>query len=330
MVREMATTSPESLKRSETVSSKSALALLARARVLDSGSEFDQVLALSDWLLKSTACLGLEFQAEAHAITARALYESADFSRAADGYRQAIELHRGQSVPAHFEALLGLGLCLDHLGNYTESERLYQQVIKAGAASEAQKIAARRNLVYAAAVRSFACADFAAAQALFAKALTLHPNDDDFRSDILMWLGACHSQLGQFAAAGETYTDLLSSGGAHESVRTQASQCQVFAEGQLHFAARRYQEARSKFEELVKRRGSGNQFRSGAMLMLAHCCFHLSDYRQASRRYRHILKTRNASPDQKREARQWRRAVPGLLERILRSFGSRLGLGVSR
>ena len=326
----MATTTPESSKRSEKVSNMAALDLLAQARTLDACSKFDQVLALSDWLLKSTADLGPEFQAEAHALTARALYESADFSRAADGYRAAIELRRGPGGLVHFEAVLGLGLCLDHLGNYAESERLYQQVINAGTASETQKMAARRNLVYAAAVRSFGATEFAAAQALFAKALTLHPNDDDFRSDILMWLGACHSQLGHFAAAGETYTDLLSSGGAHESVKTQASQCQVFAEGQLHFAARRYQEARSKFEELLKRRGTGNQFRSGAMLMLAHCCFHLSDYRQASRRYRHILKTRNASADQKREARQWRRAVPGLLERILRSFGSRLGLGVSR
>ncbi len=326
----MPTTRPESFHRSETIATKSALDLLTQARALDARSEYDQVLTLSDWLLKSTAALGPEHQAEAHAIIARALYESADFSRAADAYRQAIELNRTLDDTAHIDALLGLGLCLDHLGNYSESERLYNQVINARAASSVHRMAARRNLVYASAVRSFGAADFAAAQALFAKALTLHPNDDDFRSDILMWLGACHSQLGHFAAAGETYTDLLASGGAHESVKTQATQCQVFAEGQVHFAARRYQEARGKFEEILKRRGSGNQFRSGAMLMLAHCCFHLSDYRQASRRYRHILKTRNASPEQKREARQWRRAVPGLLERILRSFGSRLGLGVSR
>ena len=65
----MATTTPESSKRSEKVSNMAALDLLAQARTLDACSKFDQVLALSDWLLKSTADLGPEFQAEAHALT---------------------------------------------------------------------------------------------------------------------------------------------------------------------------------------------------------------------------------------------------------------------
>ena len=267
-------------------------------------------------------------EAAAHASAAEACYEMADFAQAAALYRDAAREYRAIDSAAYLDSLLGLGLCLDHLGNHKESELIYGQVIEAGNAAASQRAAAKRNLVYAAGVRYFAGADFAAAQACFAKALTLNPDDDDFRSDILMWVGACQSQLGHFAAAGETYTDLLSSHGAHDSVKSQASQWQVFAQGQVHFAARRYQEARGKFEEILGRRGTANEFRSGVTLMLAHCYFHLSEYRQASRRYRQILKTRNASPEQKIEARQWRRALPGLMERCLRSFRNPLGWGI--
>ena len=267
-------------------------------------------------------------QAEAHALAAEASYDMADFARAAESYRHAALGYRNIDAAVHIDALLGLGLCLDHLGQHTESELVYGQVLESDTAAPSQKAAAKRNLVYAAGVRYFANADFAASQACFAKALTLNPDDDDFRSDILMWMGACQSQLGHFAAAGETYTDLLSSHGAHESVKSQASQWQVFAQGQVHFAARRYQEARGKFEEILKRRGTANEFRSGVTLMVAHCYFHLCEYRQASRRYRQILKTRNASPQQKTEARQWRRALPGLIERLVRSFRNPLGWGI--
>ena len=135
-----------------------------------------------------------------------------------------------------------------------------------------------------------------------------------------MWVGACHTQFGQFAAAGETYTDLFGSRGAHESVKTQANQRHVFAEGQVLLAARRYQEARNKFEELLRNRGAGNKFRREVQLMVAHCCFHLAEFGQASRRYRQILKTRNASAEQKSEAQEWRSALPGFFERLVRLF----------
>ena len=259
-------------------------------------------------------------QAEASWLEAHTAYEMADFPLAAEAYERAGLLYEGLDAASYVDSLLGLALCMDHLGRNAESETLNKRVIANRTASVAQKAIAQRNLIYAEGVRNFANTEFAAAHASFAKALTLHDEDDDFRSDILMWMGACHSQLGQFAAAGDTYTDLLSSQGAHESVKSQASQRQAFAEGHLLFAARRYREARSKFEELLRQRNTASEFRSGVQLMLAHCCFHLSDYGQANRRYRQILKTRNASQDQKREARQWRRAVPGWLERLVRSF----------
>jgi tetratricopeptide (TPR) repeat protein len=308
--------------------------LLEQARKLEASGSHEQILAMSAALLTSIGNLPessaerTRWEGQAHDLTAQAAYSSADFYRATDSFRQACRCYEGDDWPAYFEAQLGLGLCLDHLGHFEESQRLNRSIIGSPQAAPSQKAVAKRNLIYAEGVRSFSAADFGAAQACFAKALSLHPGDDDFRSDILMWMGACHSQLGQFAAAEETYSDLLTSDGTHDSVKHQANQWRAFAEGQVHFAARRYQEARVKFEEILKRRGTANEFRSGVTLMLAHCCFHLCDYGQARRRYRHILKTRNASREQKEEARQWRRALPGLLERCLRVFGHHLGWGV--
>ena len=108
--------------------------------------------------------------------------------------------------------------------------------------------------------------------------------------------------------------------GAHESVKTQASQRHAFAEGQVLFAAHRYRDARNKFEELLRHRGGANEFRNDVVLMLAHCSFHLAEFGQARRRYRQILKTHNASPEQKLEAREWRSALPGFFKRLLRIF----------
>jgi tetratricopeptide (TPR) repeat protein len=262
-------------------------------------------------------------QAEACWLQAHAAYDRADFPAAAESYKAASALYESLDPPSFIDSLLGWALCLDHLGCSDEGAEVHRRVIVSAAASPAQKNAARRNLVYAAGVRNFGNADFAAAHACFAKALALQEADDDFRSDILMWLGACHSQMGQFAAAEETYHDLMVSDGAHESVKSQASQHQTFAEGHLLFGARRYKEAQGKFEKLLRVTGAGNEFRGSVTLMLAHCSFHLAEFGQASRRYRQILKTRNASPEQKNEARQWRRALPGLLVRGLRLFGIR-------
>ena len=270
-------------------------------------------------LVKSTESEQLT-QAEANWLEAHAAYEKADFQPAAEAYQRACRLYDGLDDESYIDSMLGLGLCLDHLGRSEESEGLNVEVINSPVANVTQKAIARRNVVYAEGVRNFTNADFAAAHASFAKALTLYPDDDDFKSDILMWLGACHTQLGQFAAAGETYSDLLSSHAAHESVKTQASQHSAFAEGQVLFAARRYRDARNKFEELLKNRSDANEFRNDVVLMLAHCSFHLADFGQARCRYRQILKTRDASPEQKLEAREWRNALPGFFERLLRIF----------
>lgn len=253
-------------------------------------------------------------------VVADGYYDIADFPKAAEAYREARRLYEGSDSALYMDATLGLALCLDQMGEHGEAESLHNLVIESSRASDSQKNAARRNRVYADGMRNFGAAEFATAHACFAKALELHAVDDEFRSDILMWMGACHSQLGQFAAAGETYTELAAIRMANESVKAKASQRQVYAEGQLHFAAGRYHEARGKFEEVLSQRGSVNEFRSGAMLMLAHCCFHLSDYRQAGRRYRQILETGNATAEQQREAREWRRALPSLLRRCLRLF----------
>lgn len=89
------------------------------------------------------------------------------------------------------ESLLRLALSLDHLEHYAESENLYRQVLEAQSASESQRAAARRNLAYAEGIRHYATAEFSAAHTCFVKALTLQPEDDEFRHDVLRWLGAC-------------------------------------------------------------------------------------------------------------------------------------------
>lgn len=260
----------------------------------------------------------------AHLSVAGACFELGDVARAEASYRRASELI-APGEAEYFEAILGLGLCLDQMGRLDESRRLYEELIRDTRAAESYRRIARRNMLYAEAVATFARAEFDAARALFVKALTLHPGDDDFRSDILLWVGACHARLGQYAAAREAYAELLTLPEAQESVKGQARQWCVFAEGQLHFAARRFQEARAKFEEILANRGVANEFRSGVTLMVAHCCAQLREYSRASRNYRYILKTRNATVAQKSEARRARRALPGFAERWVRGFVSRLG-----
>ncbi len=272
--------------------------LEAAAQNLDSVSGLAQVLRLSGDLL----------------------YEHGDFAAAAEAFQGAVELP-GEPAGVRLESLLSLGLCLNHQGLHDEASRCDREVIDSPLASAEQVAAARRNLVYAEGVRRFAEADFAAAHACFAKALTLHPGDDDFRSDILMWLGACHGQLGQYAAARDAYQDLVVNRSTHVAVRGQAAVWKEFAEGQVLFTERDYQQARQKFEGILARRPAANEFLSGVRLMLAHCLFHLREYTQAGRNYRHILKTRNASREQKAEARRWRGAIPGIVERLTRAFG---------
>ena len=260
----------------------------------------------------------------AHLAAADTFFEAGDMDRAERSYRRAVRLCDPGTADRH-QGLLGLGLSLDHLGRTEESRVLYQEILDDPGGRESERLVARRNLVYADGVAYFARGDFEAARASFSKALTLHPTDDDFRSDILLWVGACSAQLRQFAAAREAYAELLSSPGAHDSVKAQARQWCAFAEGQLHFAARRYRDARAKFEEILARRGAANEFRSGVALMVAHCCFQLRDYSQARRRYRSVLKAGNASQAQKHEARKARRAMPGVFERWYRTFASLLG-----
>ncbi len=108
------------------------------------------------------------------------LYEAAEFEQAAQAYREAV---------AH--AMLGLGLCLDQLGRYDEAGAAYRSVLDSAGASEEQKKSARRNLAYGEGMRAFSAGDFTSAQANFVKALTLQPDDDAFRGDILKWLSAC-------------------------------------------------------------------------------------------------------------------------------------------
>lgn len=260
--------------------------------------------------------------AEALRLSGDLLYEHGDFASAGEAFQAAVETP-GAPEWVRLDSRLGLGLCLDHQGRHDEAGECNREVIRSTGATSEQVAAARRNLVYAAGVRHFAESDFAAAHACFAKALTLHPGDDDFRSDILMWLGACHGQLGQYAAARDAYADLVGNQSTHDAVRGQAAVWKDFAEGQVLFTERRYQQARQKFEGILARRNVGNEFSSGVRLMLAHCLFHLSEYTQARRNYRQILKTRNASTEQKAEARRWRNAVPGLVERLARAFGRR-------
>lgn len=264
----------------------------------------------------------------AYLAAADTFYEVGDIDRAEASYRRAMQMCDPGSA-GRYEALLGLGLSLDHLGRSDESRLLYQEIIADPGARELDRLVARRNMIYAEGVNYFARGEFEAARASFNKALTLHTReDDDFRSDILLWVGACSAQLGQFAAAHEVYAEVVASTGAHDSVKAQASQWCAFAEGQLHFAARRYQDARAKFEEILARRGVANEFRSGVALMAAHCCLQLREYTQASRRYRSVLKAGSASQAQKREARQARRALPGVIERWYRTFARRLGWNV--
>jgi len=263
--------------------------------------------------------------AEALRLSGDLLYDHGDFAMAAEAFRGAVGT-AGVPEAVQLDCLLGLGLCLDHQGLHDEAQGCHREVIaSAGASSE--QLAARRNLVHADGVRHFAEADFASAHASFAKALTLHLGDDDFRSDILMWLGACHGQLGQYATARDAYQDLVGNRSTHEAVRGQAVVWKEFAEGQVLFTERRYQQARQKFQGILARRSVGNEFSSGVRLMLAHCLFHLREYGQARRNYRQILKTRNASRAQKIEAHRWRKAVPGLLERLARAFERRWNWG---
>lgn len=259
-------------------------------------------------------------QAEARWLEAHAAYEMGDFPRSAEAYRAASLLYEDLDAASYFDALLGLALSLDHLGQHRESLEHNRRVLEARSASAKQKADAQRNISYAEAVRCFSNAEFAAAQAQFTKALDLDAENGDFRSDILMWLAACHTQLGQFAAAGATYADLLATAGTHDVLRTEVSQRHTLAEANVLFAARRYNDARSKYEELLRRCDAADEMASGARLMLAHCCFQLSEYGQARRRYREILQARGASAEQKREAHQWYRAIPGWLQRLLRSF----------
>jgi|SoiMethySBSTD1v2_1073268.scaffolds.fasta_scaffold574890_2 tetratricopeptide (TPR) repeat protein len=89
------------------------------------------------------------------------------------------------------ESLLRLAHSLDHLEDYAESEDLYRQVLEAQSASDFQRAAARRNLAYSEGIRHYATGEFSAAHACFVKALTLRPEDDEFRHDLLRSLGAC-------------------------------------------------------------------------------------------------------------------------------------------
>jgi len=89
------------------------------------------------------------------------------------------------------ESLLRLAHSLDHHEDYAESEDLYRQVSKPNPPAIFQRAAARRNLAYSEGIRHYATGEFSAAHACFVKALTLRPEDDEFRHDLLRWLGAC-------------------------------------------------------------------------------------------------------------------------------------------
>lgn len=322
--------SSSSVERPSASRETDAAELLALARGADAAGEHETAFMVASRLLDlmgAASSVGQQDKhllASAHLALASACYELGDFERAEGGYRQAAELY-AETAPERMEALLGLGLCLDHRGLSGQSRVIYTAVLAAPGVSAAYKAVARRNLVYADGVACFSRGEFEAARAAFFKALSLHPSDDDFRSDILLWVGACSAKLGQFAAARDAYADLLGSTGTHESVKAQASQWCAFAEGQMHFAARRYADARAKFEEILARRGVANEFRNGVKLMAAHCCVQLRDYGPASRRYRQVLKTSSASQAQKSEARKARRAVPGVVERWFRLVSGLLG-----
>ena len=109
------------------------------------------------------------------------LYQAAEFEQAAEEYRK-------QTTP---DALLGLALCLDQLGRDQEAADVYRRLLASPEADEQQKNAARRNQAYGEGMRHFAAGDFSAARAGFVKALTLQPEDDAFRTDVLRWLAVC-------------------------------------------------------------------------------------------------------------------------------------------
>lgn len=302
--------------------------LLQRAKIAISRGDNEQALDAAALLVELLAALPddspqHQLNGAAHLAAAGTFYEVGDIDRAERSYRRALSLC-DPGTADRYEALLGLGLSLDHLGRSDESRQLYQEILADPMARDGDRVVARRNLIYSDGVNYFARGDFEAARASFNKALTLHPDDGDFRSDILLWVGACSAQLGQFAAAHEAYAELVASSSVHDSVKSQARQWCALAEGQLHFAARRYRDARAKFEEILAVRGVTNEFRSGVALMAAHCCLQLREYTQAKRRYRSVLKAGNASQAQKREARQAWRAAPGMFERWYRTFASLL------
>jgi tetratricopeptide (TPR) repeat protein len=246
---------------------------------------------------------------------ANVLFDAGDTAGSAEQCRLVLDSLGSVNETRRVAILLALGHLKFAMQEYSAAAGFYSDVLSSTKAKEEDKRVANQELLFVDGIRLYDSHNLEEARAAFLRLLA-QPIDKATRQNALDWLATCYWELGHFAAAHDTYREILASEPA-EAERERAHESMTVAEGHMLYDARKYGEAQSRFQWILDNHIAEDSYRVDAFLWLGHCFFQLRNFSQAKRCYIHVRESSSATEEQKDTAERWRKAIPSVWARLL-------------
>lgn len=276
-----------------------ALIHLAAGRRADACRAFEATLAALEGhpLLREAP----EWLKSIHGNLGDIYYDAGDYEKAASAYRHLLACYP-EGDPAHPSVLHWLGQCAVGVGDYGEARRFFEAVLASPCAPDAIREAAEREVISASAHAARIAGDYDAAAQLFTSLLGRHPNDDEDRRRVLMWLGHSMYSLDRYDDALACYDEVRSSPHAGSAERAEAEEWVDWSAGQRQYETGECGEAAASFERLIERYPEDHSFRCTALMWLAGCYEALGATTGARDCYQEVVRSGQATEAQRTEA----------------------------